>query len=588
MSDQNDRGGLTEAQVLRREAEATFRKRSDAVVSRLGPDDAAGLLHELRVHQIELELQNEELRRTQLELDASRARYFQLYDLAPVGYLTLDQAGLIQQANLTGATMLAVARGALLGQQFARFLRSVEADAFHLLRTQLLATGESQSRELRMLRRDGTGFWALLVASVREEVGERMLYVALSDISARKAAEEAQRLSEERLQETRGRLEAQLQQAQKMESVGRLAGGVAHDFNNMLTVILGCAGSALDQTDAAEGIHADLIEIRDAGRRSAALTQQLLAFARKQPISTRVLDLDECIRALLKMLGRLLGENVRLTSEGTAGLWPIKMDPSQFDQLLFNLCLNARDAITDVGALTLATRNVVIDTAYCDTHPGAVSGDFVQLRVSDTGSGMDVVTLAHLFEPFFTTKPVGKGVGLGLATVYGVVAQNHGFIEVASTLGQGTTFLIHLPRHGDALEPSREPVREVAAPKTRGTVLVVEDDRGVRTMVVRLLESHGFTTLDASTPEEALRVAEAHRDQLQLLVTDVLMPGMNGKDLALALTQLQPGLKQLFMSGYTADIVEQPGSAVHFIQKPFSGAELIAKVASVLDSPRGI
>jgi CheY-like chemotaxis protein len=371
-----------------------------------------------------------------------------------------------------------------------------------------------------------------------------------------------------------------------MESVGRLAGGVAHDFNNMLSIILGHAQLALRSIDPSNPLHADLEEIQKAGQRSAELTRQLLAFARKQTVAPKVLDLNTTVERMLKMLRRLIGEDIDLAWRPGAGLWPVKVDPSQINQTLANLCANARDAIADVGKLALETANIVCDEAYCAEHPGLTPGEYVMLAVSDNGCGMDRETLANVFEPFFTTKEMGKGTGLGLATVYGIVKQNHGFIAIDSAPGEGTTFKMYLPRYGgETAQAAAEGPSEVIKSGSE-MILLVEDEPTILKLGKTMLEQLGYTVLAAGAPGEAIRLAREHTGKLHLLMTDVVMPGMNGRDLAKHLLSLYPRLKRLFMSGYTADVIAQHGvldEGVSFIQKPFSMQALAAKVRETLD-----
>jgi PAS domain S-box-containing protein len=388
-------------------------------------------------------------------------------------------------------------------------------------------------------------------------------------------------------EEEKTKLEAQLQQAQKMESVGRLAGGVAHDFNNMLGVILGHAELALMKMDPSQPLHADLEEIRKAAIRSADLTRQLLAFARKQTVVPRLLDLNETVAGMLKMLQRLIGEDIHLNWRPGVDLWPVKVDPSQIDQIIANLCVNARDAISSVGKITIETGNSVLDEDYCAHHAGSVPGEYVLLAMSDDGCGMDKETLSHLFEPFFTTKVMGKGTGLGLAMVYGAVKQNSGFINVDSEPDQGTTFTIYLPRHEGKAEQAWTEGAGGAVQRGRETILLVEDSPTILELAMELLTRQGYTVLAASTPGEAIRLAREHAGKIDLLMTDVVMPEMNGRDLANKLLSLYPHLNRLFMSGYTADVIASHGvldEGVNFIQKPFSMQSLAAKVREVLDS----
>lgn len=382
------------------------------------------------------------------------------------------------------------------------------------------------------------------------------------------------------------KLEDQVIQAQKMESVGRLAGGVAHDFNNMLGVILGYTNLTLKQMDPGQPFYADLQEVRNAAKRSAGLTRQLLAFARKQTIAPKVLDLNETVEGMLKMLRRLIGEDIDFVWLPAKEVWPIKMDPSQIDQILANLCVNASDAIVGVGKITIKTNTATIDAAYCLDHPGMVAGDYVLLTVTDSGCGMDKETLGKLFEPFFTTKEKGKGTGLGLATVYGIVKQNKGYIDVYSTPGCGSTFKLYLP-HYETEAKEMPPKSQVGPGEGHETILLVEDESAHLEITRRMLELSGYRVLVASTPDEAIRATEEHLGEIDLLITDVVMPRMNGLELSQHLNSLQSGLRCLFMSGYTDDVLASHGvldEGVHLIQKPFSRPELAGKVRKTLDS----
>jgi len=381
-------------------------------------------------------------------------------------------------------------------------------------------------------------------------------------------------------------LEEQLRQAQKMESVGRLAGGVAHDFNNMLSVILGHVELMLESVPADDPARADLEEIRAAAGRSADLTRQLLAFARQQTVAPRLLDLNETVEGMLKMLRRLIGEDIDLAWLPGKSLGMVHIDPSQVDQILANLCVNARDAIGDTGRVTIETDTAVFDEARCFGHADWSPGHYVMLALHDTGCGMDPDTLSHLFEPFFTTKETGRGTGLGLSTVYGIVKQNDGFIDVDSRLGQGTTFRVYLPRHDGEPNPSAPP-GDASRATGHETILLVEDEPSILKMTTRMLRRLGYVVLPAATPGEALQLAQAHADQVDLLMTDVVMPEMNGRDLATALMARHPRLKCIFMSGYTADVIAHHGvleEDVHFVQKPFAMHSLVAQVRAVLDA----
>jgi PAS domain S-box-containing protein len=434
-----------------------------------------------------------------------------------------------------------------------------------------LASGEIHHgpKEYRLRRRDGKTIFVQARVAVRYKQGRPAeIFGTIQDITDRR------------------KLEDQLRQSQKMESVGRLAGGVAHDYNNMLSVIMGYTELALAKTVPGDALRADLEEILQAARRSAEITGQLLAFARRQAIAPVALDLNAAVALLLKMLRRLIGEDIALTWRPGPDLWPVRIDPSQLNQILANLCVNARDAIGDIGAISIETANVSLDTAYAETHPDVPPGDYVLLMVGDDGHGMDKDVLAHLFEPFFTTKTLGKGTGLGLATVYGIVQQNGGAINVYSEPGKGSTFKIYLPRHvGQAVAVPKPEEAQIS--KGRGeTLLVVEDEEPILALTRKLLENMEYRVLTAGSPEEALALARRHDGPIHLLISDVVLPQMNGRELADRLRSMHDGLKCLFMSGYTADLIAYRGvldQGVHFLQKPFSAKYLARKVRQVLD-----
>jgi two-component system cell cycle sensor histidine kinase/response regulator CckA len=424
-------------------------------------------------------------------------------------------------------------------------------------------------------RSDGQTFPTEIILTSHELGGETVLQATIRDITERKRAEEE-----------REKLHAQLLQAQKMESVGRLAGGVAHDFNNMLGVIIGNVELAMLEMDRDVPEYQNLQQIFKTAQRSAGLVRQLLGFARQQTVSPKVLDLNDIVSGMLKMFRRLIGEDIDLFWVPGHDLWAVKIDPSQIDQILANLVVNARDAIAGVGKVTIETENVVFDEAYCAQNAGYVPGEYVMVAVSDSGSGMDKVTLAHLFEPFFTTKEVGKGTGLGLATVYGIVKQNDGFINVYSESGEGTTLKIYIPRFGSvATEVSKEHASETV-PMGTETVLLVEDDEAILNTARSMLQRLGYKVLSADSITRAIGLAEAHAGEIDLLITDVIMPEMNGRDLAQRLARIQPGMRTLFMSGYTANVIAHRSvldQGRRFIQKPFSLKELAAGVREALD-----
>ncbi|MFP4349068.1 MAG: ATP-binding protein, partial [Desulfococcaceae bacterium] len=439
-------------------------------------------------------------------------------------------------------------------------------------------TGDTINMEASTRDIEGNEVWldSALIPIFDDNGDIEYLTVVSADTSRRKEDEEE-----------RNRLEGRLRQAQKMEAIGRLAGGVAHDFNNMLSVILGNTEMVMDELDAAHPLHDHLKEIQNAGLRSTNVVRQLLAFARKQTIAPKVLDLNETVEEMLKMLRRLIGEDIDLSWRPSSNLWSIHIDPAQVDQILANLTVNARDAISDVGKLTIETGNVVFDKAYCENNPGFIPGDFVLLAVSDDGCGMDKETRENVFEPFFTTKEVGKGTGLGLATVFGIVKQNNGFINVYSEPNQGTSFRIYLPRYSAPVEQVREQNQTEQISSENETILLVEDEPSILKMTKMMLERLGYQVVGARTPGEAIQLARAHVGDIRLLLTDVVMPEMNGRDLAENILSMYPNLKRLFMSGYTANVIAHHGvldEGVNFIQKPFSRKDLGAKIREALDN----
>ncbi|HEX04831.1 MAG TPA: response regulator, partial [Bacteroidetes bacterium] len=382
-------------------------------------------------------------------------------------------------------------------------------------------------------------------------------------------------------------LEAQLRQSQKMESIGRLAGGVAHDFNNILTVILGNLELAMLKLDPVDPLYKDLSEIEVAANRSADLTRQLLGFARQQTVAPKVLDLNIIITNMMNILNRLIGEDIELAWMPGENLWNVRIDPTQMDQILANMAVNARDAIDGVGKLTVETGNVSIDEDSGQKYPEPSTGEYVVTTVSDNGSGMEKYVLDNLFEPFFTTKDLGEGTGLGLATVFGIIKQNDGFIDVASEPGEGTTFKIHLPRFKGEAESAGSFKERGVANVGNETILIVEDELSILKLGVKLLTGLGYKVHAANSPKEAIQLSADSTTAFDLLITDVVMPEMNGKELAQQLLATNSGMKVLFMSGYTADVIAHHGilkDGLNFLQKPFSLIELSSNVRGILDS----
>lgn len=502
--------------------------------------------------------------------DAEHKRLMAAIDQIGEGIVMTDAQGTIQFVNPAFEQMTGYSREEALGRTPQILKSDEQADQLYRTLWNTISEGRTWSGRMVNKRKDGTHYTVeTTISPVRDPSGQIVNYVSV------------QRDITDHL-----RLTAQFQQAQKMEAVGQLAGGVAHDFNNMLTVILGHAELALRTVNPAQALHAHLEEIIKAAQRSTQITRQLLGFARKQTIAPVVLDLNQAVESMLKMLRRLIGENINLAWLPAAGLCPIKIDPVQIDQILANLCVNARDTIADVGKITIETRNASFDEAYCAQHSGYVAGNYVLLAVSDDGCGMDRALLDKIFEPFFTSKGVGEGTGLGLSTVYGIIKQNNGFINVYSEPGNGTTFRIYLPRHTEQTDDAHQ--QEVIEEITLGcgeTVLVVEDEPGILKLCALMLDQLGYKVLAAGSPGEAIKLAEEHTSEIDLLITDVVMPEMNGRDLAERMNSLHPNMKKLFMSGYTANVITQRAVLdvdIHFIQKPFSIQLLAASVREAL------
>jgi PAS domain S-box-containing protein len=509
-------------------------------------------------------------------LKESEERYRNFLKVAPVG-IAVHQDGRVVFTNPAGLRILgADSYEQIIGKPLDEFIHPDGLENARIRIQGMLAGEEGHyPAEERYLQLDGTQITVEVMSSPLMFNGEPAIQVIVIDITERKQAEERQE-----------KLHAQLLQAQKMESVGRLAGGVAHDYNNVLSVIIGYSELALDKLNTTDPLYSDLLEIFNAAEHSRDITRQLLAFARKETITPEVLDLNVTLESMLSILRRLIGEDIDLVWLPGADLWPVRIDPSQLNQILANLCVNARDAISDVGKITIKTDTLAFDADYIAEHPEFVAGDFILLSVRDNGCGMDSETLENIFEPFFTTKELGQGTGLGLATVYGIVKQNDGFIDVCGKPGEDTIFRIFLPRYRGNIPEELGPVDKKTPKGGNETVLVVEDEISILKLVERALSGLGYRVLTATSPSEALQLADAHANEISLLVTDVVMPKMNGRELAKKMVILCPQLKSLYMSGYTADVIAHRGilnEGFRFIQKPFSTQELASKVRAALD-----
>jgi PAS domain S-box-containing protein len=524
---------------------------------------------------VERELREAQIRRerhrTEEALRASEQRYRELFENAYDMVFTVDLDGRFTSINRAAEAITGYSREEALTMRIDDVL--APEDAPMVERVRLRPELAAVSRELlhaTVIGRDGRRIpievsWRLIVRSGRTNGIEGI----------------ARDMTERR------RLEDQLRQAQKMEAVGRLAGGIAHDFNNLLMTVAGYSEVLLERLDAEDALRATAEEIHATAARAVALTRQLLAFSRNQVLRPTVLELNGVVGEIERMLRRLIGEHIDLTTDLTAGEAPVKADRSQIEQVLMNLVVNARDAMPGGGRLRIATSPVEVPPASA-YFPSAPPGTYVQLEVQDSGCGMDAQTQSHIFEPFFTTKEAGRGTGLGLSTAYGIVTQSGGFIAVESEPGAGSTFRVLLPRASEPV-PQATVRRGAFASLPRGTetVLLVEDETGVRELIRDFLARCGYTVLEATEVPEAFTLFETHANHLDLLITDVVMPQMNGRVLAERLLERQPGLRVLYMSGYTDDQVLVQGIAggAGFLQKPFTPDVLARKVREVLDAP---
>ncbi|MHB8772319.1 MAG: PAS domain S-box protein [Syntrophales bacterium] len=517
-----------------------------------------------------------ERKRAEEALRESEAKYRRLHETMTDAFVRIDMTGNIQEANRAYQTLLGYTEEELLQRTYGDLTpEKWHAREAGIMAEQVLVKGHSQVYEKEYRRKDGSIFPVeLRTFLLRDDAGQPVgMWAIVRDITERKRAEDE-----------REKLESQLIQAQKMESVGRLAGGVAHDFNNMLSVILGYAELIKAKLPEGDPFLKDVLAIEKAASHSRDITRQLLAFSRKQIIAPQIMDLNDLVVSSRNTLARLIGEDIDLRFYPGENLWRVNFDPAQVEQILVNLAVNARDAMPDGGKLTIETQNSCLDEAYCLKHLGFKPGEYVFLGVSDDGMGMDREVQSHLFEPFFTTKEVGKGTGLGLATVYGMVKQNGGFIICYSEPGHGTTFKIYIPRVA-AEEESVEPPAEIPVAHGNGRILLVEDDEMVRDITQDILEEIGYTVLAVDSPQKALALCDDADNVVDLLLTDVVMPEMSGKELGKRIAAARPGIKVLFMSGYTSNVIAHRGvleKGVHFIQKPFRITDLARKIHELI------
>ena len=498
-------------------------------------------------------------------LRESNERFFSAFENAPtIMAISSLEGSRCLDVNQSFVDAFGFSRDELIGNSFIELGIISQSERKKILEA-IEVHGRASNLELTYFTKSGKHLILNYYGQIIPVAGEKRLLSIALDITEQR------------------RIEQQYYQSQKMESIGRLAGGVAHDFNNMLSIIIGQAELSLMQIEQSDPRRGRLEQILDAANRSAEITSQLLAFSRNQTIEPRVLDLNATVSGMLNMLRRLIGEDIDLTWNPGHGLRKVKIDPSRFDQIMANLCVNARDAVDGVGTIDIQTGNVSIEKGrWCDDADIA-PGEYVMISVSDNGCGMSRDVMEHIFEPFYTTKEVGRGTGLGLATVFGIVRQSGGNIKVYSEPGQGTTFRIYFP----AVEDKAGARVEEETPLTGGseTVLVVEDEPAIMRLTTDMLSILGYTVYSANSPEEARVLAEKYKGEIDLLITDMIMPGMNGRDLSEQLLIVNPAMKRLFMSGYTANVMAKRCAMendMHFLQKPFTIQLLAAKVREAL------
>jgi PAS domain S-box-containing protein len=527
----------------------------------------------LETRTAELERQVAERRRVEAALRESEEHYRLIAENTSdlISLFDFDNGWRRVYASPSHQTILGFAPAELIGQPLPDLIHPEDLNRVLEQIPQIAAHGTGQVT-CRLRHADSSWRWIDVQATIIDRQGGRYIVAVGRDITERT------------------RLEAQLLAAQRMESIGRLAGGVAHDFNNLLTAIMGNLELALDTLPANHIVHEDLVEAQKATNRAADLTRQLLAFARKQPIETRIINVNDLIAEMDKLLRRLIGADIELITQPAPDLAPIKADSSQIEQVIVNLAVNARDAMPGGGKLTIETRNVEIDQDYVQLHIGVAAGMYVLLAISDTGTGMDAETQRQAFEPFFTTKPKGRGTGLGLATCYGIVKQHGGHISAYSEPGHGSTFRVYLPLAGEPLPAQEQRQQPPALPSGTETVLLAEDELAVRVLAARVLRERGYIVLEAGDGDEALRLAHEHSTApIDLLLTDVVMPRVGGRALVEQVSAIQPSIKVLYISGYADHAVIHHGRldpGVEFLHKPFSPSTLARKVREVLDARR--
>ena len=693
-----DNNKKTGDKLLRKRAEGLLKERSK-LIEPFSKDDSQALIHELQVHQIELEMQNDELRRTQLELSESRDSYVDLYDYAPVGYVSLTPKNIIVGTNLTICTMLGIERNSLINKPFSKIILRDDQDAFYLTRQKLLDSKAKHICELKLLRSDGTSFDARLECRPQLDADENVtqIRIALTDITEQKKAEGERKKdymnkigvmvvainhdgtvdfinrsgceflgyhSEEiigknwfeafivspctegenatfckiihgnedsvkgcerdirtksgeirtiswncvpmldvkgkvtgtistgeditdrkKSEEEKDELWKQLLQSHKLESIGRLTGGISHDFNNILQTTVGFSNMACDILSDDNPAKEMIRKVRRSGERAAKLINQLMVFSCKQMLDIKPININDSIRGIADMVRFTVGENITIDVELDQDLNKIMGDESQVDPVLMNLLVNARDSMPKGGSVRIKSNNVFIDEDFISKKTGLTTGDYVELSVKDTGHGMSDEVKERIFDPFYTSKDVGKGTGLGLSTVFGIVKQHNGAILVESTIDKGTEFKIYFPVTKEKyLVKATEDVCKITGGSE--TIMVVEDDSDVRLLFSTILKSRGYKIIEAESAENALMTMQSRQMNIDLIVTDVLLPGMDGFDLFKAIAQYRPKIKALFVSGFieNTEVLEAiQNSDIPYLKKPVGPSKLSIMVREVLD-----
>jgi len=565
---------------LRCRAEELLNRKKIKDVQKMTEQDVRAMAYELQVHQIELEMQNEELKRSQWELEESRNKYLELYEFSPVGYFTLDKQGTILEVNLPGAAILGIERGALAGRRFQLFVEMGCRSDFSAFCNRVFELDSKHICELRLSRNDAAPCHVYLegVALRDGEGNAKQCQVAVMDITAKKRAEEEE-----------SRLKEQLFHAQNLASVGKLAGGVAHNFNNLLMVVLGYASLLLAELKEGDPHREYAQKIIRSSQMAAGLTQDLLAFGRKKPINLHPVDVNKIIKDSEGILSKLLRENIGLRTTFTGKDCFVMADSDEILHVLMNLVTNARDAMPNGGELKICTDVVRMDDVFIKAHGFGEIGEYVLVSFSDTGVGMDGKVKSRIFEPFFTTKEVGKGTGLGLASVYGNVKQHKGYMDVHSVPGKGTTFNIYLPLIAQGISAAK--AETVTTPKMgMETVLLAEDEDDVRGIMKIALERKGYEVIEAVDGVDAVDKFVKNKDKINLLFFDVVMPRKSGKEAYDEIQKIKSDMKVCFMTGYNDDVIREMdivNEGLDYVLKPVSPTRLLEKVREVLDKWEG-